>query len=529
MKDLYGGRVATAALAAALYFAAAPAVGEKGEGEESPSMIRDAFLKAAAQKKVLRIGMVDCIAYALRKNSEIKISRIEPKLRDDDIRIARSEFEPTLTGDYTLRDTTTKGTNIFFPVNNKERDITFNAGVSGKLATGATYRMDFLNDRNKTNADIEIINPTFSVEPVMTVTQPLFRGAGIIVNRADIIIARNNKKESVEAFKGTVIDIITQAKTGYYNYDYAIDGYAIAERYIERARNLLEINRARYAKGLVSSVDLLESEAAVADREKYLLNAEYNRDTAEDNLKYVTNLVDDPDMWNAAIELLDKPVFEVVPVDLLESLQAAFRFRPDYQAKLVDLKNRNIRIKVAKNALFPTLDAVGSFGVNGIDDTYRHAFDRLTFNYKDWTVGGALNIPWGMGDRARYDQSKWEKAQAILELQRLEQKIVLGVRDKVRAVDIQYRQERAARVSREKETENYEAQKERFAAGQVSTHDMLDYQDNLSNAELAYTKALVDYRNALISLDGETGLTLAKNNIVIEEKKGGRVACSTQP
>jgi outer membrane protein TolC len=74
-----------------------------------------------------------------------------------------------------------------------------------------------------------------------------------------------------------------------------------------------------------------------------------------------------------------------------------------------------------------------------------------------------------------------------------------------------------AKLSKEKETQNYEAQKERYAAGQVSTHDMLDYQDKLSQAELDYVKALIDYNIALINLDKSRGLTLVKNDIKLEE------------
>jgi outer membrane protein TolC len=313
------------------------------------------------------------------------------------------------------------------------------------------------------------------------------------------------------------MDIISQTKTAYYNYVFGLESYGIAELYLQRTQDLLDINRARYAKGLVSSVDLLESEAAVADREKYLLAAEYILKTSEDKLKFVTNLIDDPEIWNTMIELIDRPEFTVEKVDLVKCIEDAFQYRPDYQSKKIDLRNRDIRITVAKNALLPTVDVIGSFGLNGIAENYGGALNRIDRNFTDWSIGGKVEIPWGMGDRARYDQKKLEKARAILELERLEQNIILVVRDKAREVDIQYRQERAAKISKEKETENYAAQKERLAAGQVSTHDMLDYQDKLSRAELDHTKAVIDYSTALINLDKEVGLTLVKNNIKLED------------
>jgi hypothetical protein len=46
---------------------------------------------------------------------------------------------------------------------------------------------------------------------------------------------------------------------------------------------------------------------------------------------------------------------------------------------------------------------------------------------------------------------------------------------------------------------------------------MLDYHDKLSQAELDYIKALIDYNITLINLDKSQGLTLVKNNIKLEE------------
>jgi outer membrane protein len=491
--------------------------GEEETGEGPTAYTRESFLKSAARRTVLRIGLVDTIAYALRKNSEIKIARIEPKLKADDVRIAQSAFEPTLKADFLLHDVTEESASIFFPGDQKSRDMPFDAGISGKLVTGTQYRLDFLNDRSRTNSDITDVNPAFTSEPLVTLTQPLLRGFGITVNRADIIIARNNTSQSVEAFKASAMDAISQAMTAYYTYAYAIEANAIARRFLDFARELVEINRARYAKGLASSVDLLEAEAAVAEREKLLLDAEYGLKTAEDKLKYVTNLVDDPEVWNAEIELIDKPVFAVRETDLVQSIMDAFEYRPEYQVKKLELKNKDISIVVTKNALFPTLDVIGSFGLNGLGDQYGRALQSIHWGYKDWSVGAAMTVPWGKGDRARYDQSKLEKARALLELERMEERIILTGRDKVREVDLQFRQKHASQVARDKEAENYAAQKERLAAGQVSTHDMLDYQTRYSKAELDLTQSMINYNIALVNLDKEVGLTLARNDVKLEE------------
>lgn len=476
------------------------------------------FMAAGVQDRILKIGLLDCIIYCLKSNSEILIKRIEPKLKEDDLKIAQSDFEPAFNVDFTLKDNTEIAASALQGANKfNSQDVNINAGVSGKLVTGTVYNAEFLNQRYKSDSSFQIHNPYYSIEPKITITQPLLKGFGVPVNKAQIMIARNNRLVSENNFQDTVMDTISKAKAAYYNYTFFLEKYSIDRLSLQRADDLLQINKARYGKGLISSVDLLETEAAVASREKTLLSSEAALKRAEDELKLITNLVDDPEVWNARIELIDRPQLKREDADLLKSLQDAFIYRPDYQAARVDLQNRDIKIKVAKNTLLPTMDLTGSLGLNGFGKDYRAAIEKTNPHYPDWGLGVKFSLPWGTGERAKYDQRKLEKTQALLSFKRLEQNIILDVRDKVRLAKAQYRQVEAAGVSKDKERQNYAAQKERYAAGQVSTHDILDYQDKLSQAELDYFKTLVDYNVALINLDKSLGLTLVKNNIKIEE------------
>jgi outer membrane protein TolC len=477
---------------------------------------KEAFIESAKEKKILRISLVDCITYALKNNLEIKIERIVPKLKEDDVRIAKADFEPAFDADYTLHDSTRESTSTAYPVISKSRDIDFNAGVSGKLITGTEYDIDILNKRYKSNTVSQRLNPYYTSEPKITITQPLFRDFGILINKADIIIAQNNQQESEETFKDMVMGIITETKRTYYNYFYDLKNYSIAELSLKRAMDLLEINRKRYAKGLASSVDLLETEAAALEKEKYILLAESNLRNAEDKLKFITNLIDDPELWNATLEFIDKPEFNIEKINLVDAIENAFNFRPDYKSAKIDLKNRDIKIKVTKNALLPALDLVGSYGLNGLGRHYNKAVDAISEDYEDWNAGVKFSLPWGGEERAKYNQSKSEKVQALLSFKRLEQKIILDIRNKVREVDIQYKQVVAAELSLSKERENYKAQQERYATGYVSVHDMLDYQNKLSLAELDYNKALIEYNIALVNLEKAEGLTLAKNGIKLK-------------
>ncbi len=474
------------------------------------------YIKSAETKKVLKLSLTECIIYTFENNSEIKVKYIEPDLREDDVKIAYSEFEPTLDFDGTLYDSIIQPTSAIGASEFRTVDLDFS--LFGKLITGTEYELDFLNTYYKSNSIYQAMNPYYMSGPEISISQPIARGAGILINEADIIISRNNKLSSWQGFRNTSMDILTKTKIAYYDYTYAQETYSIAGLSLDRAIELSKINKLRYGQGLVSSVDLLEAESAASEREKVLLNAELFLRKSEDRLKLITNLVDDPEVWNDELKLTDRPGFEIRDIDPIESLENAFKYRPDYIQKKIDLENRNIKIMVAKNALLPTIDLIGSFGLNGLGLNYQKCIENVSTNHRDWSAGVKFDLPWGGGDRARYDQRKLEKAQALIEFNRLEQNIIFDVRDKIRDVDIQRRQVEASKISKEKETENYKAQQERYAAGQVSTHDLLDYQDKLARAEFDYVTAIINYNIALIKLDMAEGLTMVRNNIILEEQ-----------
>lgn len=481
---------------------------------------KDVFINAAKEKRVVRLSLNECLVSALKNNSEILVKEIEPQLRGDDVKIANAFFEPSLTADFSAAGNTEESNSTVGPSVTKTQDINFNAALSGRLVSGTDYRLDFFNNRSDSNALLQRFDPSYTTEPKLTLTQHLLKNFGVSVNRADIVVAQNNQLQSQETFKNTVMEILTRTAVAYHDCILQQKNYEISRLSLERAQDLFEANTIRYEKGIVSSVDLLETEAAVASRKKTLLLGEASVKKADDELKFVTNLVDDPRIWNADVELTDGIRFKPRSVNLIASLEEAFMFRPDYQAAMIDLKNRDIKIQVAKNSLLPTVDLIGSFGLNGLGKEYQDAVKNVNSEYSDWSVGLKFILPWGGGERAKYDQTKLEKAQALIAFKRLEQSILLDVRDKVRETKVQFRQVKAARIAQEKETQNYQAQKERYVAGYISTHDLLDYQDALAQAETGYVKALIDYAVSLINLDKAKGTTLVKYNVILEEKYG---------
>jgi len=352
-----------------------------------------------------------------------------------------------------------------------------------------------------------------------TVIQPLSKDFfGLSQDRANIVIAKNNKEISDYAFLDEAIKIVTDTKSVYYDYQSGIDQYQIGQAALERSQSLKDIIQKRYDKGMASSAELLEAEAGVAKREEALLAFERALKKAEDNLKLITNLVDNPSAWNADILIKDKPDFEIKDINLTESIKEAFENRPDYKSAQTDLKNKDINIKTAKNSLLPTIDLVGTYAASGLGKKYSNALDDVKDLTNDsWGAGVTVRIPFGFEkERSDYEISRLEKEKAVISFSLLEKRIILEVRDAVRDADIAYRNVLASKKTLDAEQKTYRANKERFSQGMVSTHDMLQYQENFDIASLNYLNGLIYYSKALNNLDKTKGTALTKNDITVE-------------
>ena len=497
---------------------------KKRAKEQIGSFDKEAFIESAEKEKSLGLSMGDCITYALKKNTEIKIKKIDPIIAKYGIKKAHGAFEPSLKGYFKYDETNNPGLYPLLTGNleDKSRRADFNAGIEGKIVTNTRYDINFNNNRNSSNSALQRFFPNYESSFSGSITQPVLKDFfGMGRDQANIIIAKNNKELSDYNFKQEVINIVTQVILTYNDYIHHIAQYKIGEHALKRSRELFEIIQKRYEKGLASSVGLLEAEAGVAKREEALLVFERFLLKAEDDLKLETNLINDPAYWNADIYAKDKPVFEIKEVDLVGSIKKAFENRPDYKSAITDLKNKDIAIKTAVNNLLPTVDVTGTYAANGLGDTYSNAYDQVKDGkHCSWSVGVAVKIPFGFTKEiSDYKISKLQKKQAILAFSRLEQRIILEVRDAVRNVDIAERSVKANRKTLNAEEGTYEAAKERFNAGQLSTHDMLQYQENYDLASLGFLDAVIKYNKALVFLEKTKGTTLTANNIKIEETK----------
>ena len=360
-------------------------------------------------------------------------------------------------------------------------------------------------------------------------------------------IAKNNKKISDIGFKDQVIATITQIKNIYWDLVNAYEQARVNEQSLAFAQQSLDNARKQLQLESVPAMDVMRAEAEVSKRDQDLTVARTSLQLQELLIK------------NALTKSLDDPVLEavpVVPVDRFESIETqateavqdliaqALRDRPELAESDVDLVNRQISGKAARNALLPSLALIGFYGGSGLAGPLNPIYNLPTPNSSnvpidysgalanafnnsspDYYIGLSLNIP--LRNRvAKADQyrSELEYRQAELRREQLRKQIRIEVRNAQYVLEQTGARVGAARKARDLAQRTFEIMQKEQALGAGSTFQTMTAQRDLAIAELDMVTAMTTYEKAKVELDRATGSTLEHNGIKVQDAENGTIA-----
>lgn len=466
--------------------------------------------------EVMTLSLEESILLGLKNNLDIAIEGFNPKIRETDVTSAKAVFDPAAFAEVTFakdkaQNRSRLATN---PVTDNE-DLNAGVGVRQDLPTGANYELRFDNHRNNTNTSfLESLNPAYDSALSLVLTQPLLKNFGVDVNRTQIKIAQNEREISLDQFRQTMMGVITQVQTAYWDLVFALENLKVQQRSLQLAKELAELNRARVRAGVAAPVEITQAEAEVAARERDVIAAEKGVRDAEDQLKVVLNMPKQGE-WGGAILPTDPAKFSAVVPDLPGAVADALRKRPEYQAAKVDLSNRELNLRFARNQLLPDLALTGSVGVQGLGGNYGNDLDNLSSgDFYQASVGIALTVPIGnRAARSQFVKAQLERNQTQVSLQKLEVQITAEVREAVRRVETASKQVEATKAGRVLAEEQLRIERKRLEAGVSTTFEVLRLQRDLTAAQANEVQALTDFNKSLANLDQARGVALEKHRI----------------
>jgi outer membrane protein TolC len=460
-----------------------------------------------------QMSLADCIATAVSENRTIKNAYLDRVIQKYTLRMSEEKFTPEfkiIPSISSTGNTPALGGNGAGVASDRSTTSTATANATEKLPTGATLTLNSTYGITST----EQTSPTRAYGWNASLTQPLLKGGGLEVNLASVRQARLTEQGNILSLKSIITSTLTNVVTSYRSYVQAIKSLEITRQSLERSRELVETNRELIAAGRMAAIEIVQSEADLANQEFNLLTTENNVDAARLAL---TKAIDIDK--NSRITPIPESTIPPVPYSHEQAKRLAFENRPDYLQALLNYENTKIQLMLAKNGTLWDLSLTG---------TYREDYSRASTtgpvnSNGVWTAGLALTIPFDNLYRASSDRSSSIAADIAFkkyenDLARQRENIEIEVQDALRNAEMNYRQIKLATLARTLSEKKVEIETEKLKAGRSTNFQMVSYQNDLKAAQNNELSAIITYLNALTALESRLGITLERWGIALAER-----------
>lgn len=412
--------------------------------------------------------------------------------------------------------------------------------------TGTSFQADWYNNRQTSNSPNNTLNPQLYSSVRFIFSQQVLAGFGTGPNLRFLRIAKTNQKISDIAFKAQIIATVTQICDIYWDLVNAYDTEQVGERSVAFAQDTLDKSKKQLELQAIPEMDVLKAESELAVRQQDLTVARTNLQLQELYMKNaITRSLDNPTLEEMPVVPTDHLKVDVQPdtEPIQDTITAALKNRTELQESSLDLENRELSRKTARNALLPQLELYGFYGGAGYGGTPNPIFpggitappgwggaleNALNDSSPEYQVGFQLQIP--LRNRvAKADQyrTELEYRQSQVFFEELRKRIRIEVRNARYALEQGASRVDAARKARDLAQRTLDIMQKEQKLGVGSNQQTLSAEHDLALAESALVTAQTAYEKARIEVRRATGSVLEAYGISIADAKSGVVQTDT--
>ena len=485
--------------------------------------------KDLTNPRALRLSLDDALKTSVERNIGISLERYTFLEAGESLRGSYGIYDWLATADLEHQNNRTPTTSQFAPSGSRANIWDF--GISQLIPTGGSYTIGFNNSRVNQTGGGTFINPSYRSSLTAGLTQPLLRNFGVDVTSRGIYIARNTLGINHEAFRGVIMDTAVTAEQVYLDLVYARQFVDVVKEGLFLARDQARITQIRIDVGASAPLDILQPRVQIATEEQALIAAVASVRDAEDRLRAVMHL--DPGDWDRPLIPTTPAAYTPVTIDQEQAVTRAIQNRPEMHEQILTTANRQITYIYARNQALPRVDlnlnysAAGIAG-NVIDPTtgmvvsssgYSRAVNQVFGNdFPSYTFGVTVGLPiTNIAARAEAKRAEYDVALQRTNEEQTRQNIALDVRGAARAIDTAAKEITASRTAREAAEQNVEAERRRYENGLSTNFQVLQIQQQLTQARASEIQALVGYNKALAAYHRAIGDLLDVANIRIDE------------
>jgi outer membrane protein TolC len=415
-----------------------------------------------------------------------------------------------------------------------------NLSYSQSFPTGTYMEVDWDNNRTTSNSPDNGLNPQIFASTRILFQQQLLAGFGLGPNLRFLRIARTNQKISDIAFRAQVIATVTQICNLYWDLVNAYDTEQVGERSVAFATETLSTSRKQLELQAIPEMDVLKAEGELAVREQDLTIARTNLELQELYMKNaITRSLDDTTLQEMPVVPVDHIANQIATISepVQDMITDALKNRTELQESSLDLENRELSRKTARNALLPSLGLYGFYAGTGYGGTATAGsnitapsgyggtlYNALNASSPEYQVGFQLSVP--LRNRiAKADQyrTELEYRQSQVFLEELKKRIRIEVRNARYALEQGASRVEAARKARDLSQRTLDIMQKEQKLGAGSNQQTLSAEHDLAVAESALVTAETAYEKARIEVRRATGSVLEEYGISIADAKTGTV------
>lgn len=454
-----------------------------------------------------------CRAQVMANNLDLNVQLLSPTIARQSITEEQARFEAMFFANAGLNKSDTPTSTTLD--GSQTEGINTDFGVNLPLRTGGNLRASIPSNRFKTDNAFATLNPAYSSDIVVSLSQNLLRNAGTRVNNHGIRIAHYQSKAAEARTRLEVIRVIALTDRVYWRLYAARKELEVRKQQHELALAQLDRARRMVEAGSDAEVEVIRAESGVADGLELIIVAENALRDQERTMKRILNKAGLP-MSSPTVMVPATPPdpvrFDINPNDLVD---AAMSGRMALLELELQLAQDASTVDFQRNQTLPLAAMDYTYTSNGLGTSYGNAFDVAEDrNFEDQRVSVRVEVPLGNeAAKSRLRRALLQRLQNAatykLRQAQIEQE-VLNAADQLEAnwQRIMANRQRAILAGR-----TLEAEERQFDLGLRTSTDVLDAQARLANAQSAEARSLADYQIAQIDLAFATGTVLGAANI----------------
>ncbi len=464
------------------------------------------------------IDLSEVRAAVLENNLGIKVARIDPAIANERAMRERAKFE------WTFGIIADGGRDVNFepPLQAELWNANVRPNLNVPLADGGQLDVDwkllYFNDQMNSldNQD----GTGYQSVPRVSLTQPLLRGGGRLVNEASILIAEFGQRRVEIRTRMMVQQFLVDAERSYWRAYGASRAFDISLESYRRAVDQVAVAERLAAARMAAGTEVTKAKYLAVSQIGEVIAASEQLRARSRQLKQTMNRSDLPLDDSVVIKFTSGPEliqYRFVPQTVLD---IALRRRTEMLEAEVAIAEATLGIQVAQNGLLPKLDAFGTTAPVGFGTDLGSAVSgsgadgsmTLAFN-----AGVRLQVPLG-NEAAKADlrAALYQRLKELATGQDRRLSISREVYDTVSRTKTGWQLVVATRQAVDLASRAYDGVRMLYEKRASTITDLTQSLTQLSDSQRSEASAVVSYQLALLDLADATGMVPGRAGLSID-------------